>query len=189
MKSLSVLILLVLSSITYGQKVSKSERDLIGSGPNSTPMKVIKVTDSAELQILRKKSIVITNPKARLWKKLSERMLATVTNPETKGVGIAAPQIGINRQLILVQRFDKPEQTFQTMINPTILHVSDSTWFRIEGCLSIPIIREEVKRPWEVTVSFTGLDGKQYSEKIYGFTARIFLHEFDHLNGKLFTDY
>lgn len=189
MKSLSVLILLVLSSITYGQKVSKSERDLIGSGPNSTPMKVIKVTDSAELQILRKKSIVITNPKARHWKKLSERMLATVTNPETKGVGIAAPQIGINRQLILVQRFDKPEQTFQTMINPTILHVSDSTWFRIEGCLSIPIIREEVERPWEVTVSFTGLDGKQYSETISGFTARIFLHEFDHLNGMLFTDY
>lgn len=151
-------------------------------------MHVTQVTSDADLRILRAGSLPVKNPRAKIWDALTDRMLVTVQHPDHKGVGIAAPQVGINRQLFLMQRFDKPDRPFETVINPVILAVSDSLHSRSEGCLSIPGIRDTVVRPWAITVRYENLKGEVIQETIQDFTARIFQHEYDHLIGVLFTD-
>jgi peptide deformylase len=70
-----------------------------------------------------------------------------------------------------------------------IISYSDSLCDRIEGCLSIPVIRQNVTRPYSLVLKYKTLEGKRITEKIEGFTARIVQHEVDHLNGILFVDY
>lgn len=120
---------------------------------------------------------------------LAERMLATVRNPENEGVGIAAPQVGVPRRMIAVQRFDKEGEPFEIYVNPEITRYSETRQTSTEGCLSIPDIYGEVSRAADITLRYR--DGKTFEEKcekINGFTAVIFQHEVDHLDGKLFTD-
>ncbi len=120
---------------------------------------------------------------------LAERMLATVRNPENEGVGIAAPQVGVLRRMIAVQRFDKEGEPFEIYVNPEITRYSETRQTGTEGCLSIPDIYGEVSRAADITLRYR--DGKTFEEKceeINGFTAVIFQHEVDHLDGKLFTD-
>ena len=190
MKALFLLIIVVLSFLdSFSQRITKHEKELIKSSSPSTYLYVTQSTIPNDLKILRANSFQISNPKRNIWEKLSKRMIATLQHPDHEGVGIAAPQVGINRRIVIVQRFDKEEKPFETIINPEILNSSDSLWKRIEGCLSIPEIRDTVERSWEITVKYSTLDGKIKQEVVSGFTARIFQHEIDHLNGVLFTDY
>jgi len=105
------------------------------------------------------------------------------------GVGIAAPQVGLQRQIILVQRFDKANEPFEIYINPIIKSCSDEQKLGKEGCLSIPNYTAEVFRPIKIMLEYVDLDGKKHIEEISGFTSVIFQHEIDHLNGILFTDH
>ncbi len=114
-------------------------------------------------------------------------------DPETgiRGVGLAANQVGINQRIILVS-FNvgtKKEQKITPMINPEILSLSPQKVLMEEGCLSIPGEFGEVARPATAQVRWQGVDGKWREKRLRDWDARIFLHEFDHLEGKLFTDY
>ncbi len=185
---ISLFVLFCLSLPTHAQRITKDERQLINSGKAEDKMRVTLTTSSDDYDILRRQSLIIRKTQKKIWTTLSKRMLVTVQHPDHKGVGIAAPQVGINRRLFLIQRFDMEGKPFETIINPEIIAFSDSLHARIEGCLSIPIIRDTVTRPWMIEVKYQDLKGKVIQEKLDGFTARIFQHEFDHLNGVLFTD-
>lgn len=113
---------------------------------------------------------------------------------ERGGVGIAAPQIGIPLQILIVAsrpnaRYpDAPQMEPLLIVNPKILSSSDSTVALWEGCLSVPGLRGKVTRPEAVTIEYFDLTGFRHVLELSGFPARIFLHEYDHLIGKTFVD-
>jgi peptide deformylase len=115
-------------------------------------------------------------------------MFRTVTDSLSRGVGIAAPQIGVNKRVIIVKRFDKLNEPFEAYINPKILQFSMLQATREEGCLSVDGIRCEVERPYAILVSYTTVWGESKTEMVEDYTARIFQHEIDHLDGILFTE-
>lgn len=168
-------------------KFTSEERKLITSGDTSKMMRILQTPDREDLQLLRTVStdIATNDPLLPL---LAQRMYLSVTDSSAGGVGIAAPQVGINRNLIWVKRFDKPGEPFEFYINPKFTWKSDLQQWGPEGCLSIPDMRENVIRSYAVQVSYATLDGKFLTEVVEGFTAVIFQHEMDHLYGILFPD-
>ena len=108
-----------------------------------------------------------------------------------QGVGIAAPQVGINRRLIMVQRFDKENKPFEFYYNLVIKEKRGEKVVGWEGCLSIPAGYGQVARWQDIDVEYDVLNGdktERKAERIEGFTAVIFQHETDHLDGILFID-
>jgi len=101
-----------------------------------------------------------------------------------KGVGLAAPQVGINEQIFVV---DTGKEVF-VAINPKIIK-SAGTELMEEGCLSIPRVLVDVKRPKTVWVEFTDQENRVVRVQLNGLVGRVFQHEFDHLQGKLILDY
>lgn len=118
---------------------------------------------------------------------LVEKMINIMHN--NLGIGLAAPQVGIGKRIIVVDPFmgEKPEEII-ALVNPEILE-KEGEAIREEGCLSIPQIREEVKRPHRVLVKGVTLDGKEREIEAEDLLARIFCHEIDHINGKFFIDH
>ncbi|GGF00865.1 hypothetical protein GCM10010984_18010 [Chishuiella changwenlii] len=167
--------------------LSKTEINLIQNKKSYEPFRVLLTTSEKDTKILRKKSIDI-DPKDPLIKLLADRMYATVQDEASKGVGIAAPQIGINRNAVWVQRFDKEGEPFEFIINPKITWYSDIVRYGREGCLSIPDEMGQVYRSLILRLQYYDLDGNFHDENVEGFTAVIFQHEYDHLIGTLFTD-
>ena len=116
------------------------------------------------------------------------------TCQHAKGVGIAAPQIGIAKAIMIMasspsERYpNAPKMEPTALINPTIIAHSQTTEKEWEGCLSLPGIRAQVPRYMWVEVSYMTIDGKREEKRFEGFLARIFQHEFDHLIGKVFLD-
>ena len=122
-------------------------------------------------------------------RKLADDMLETMY--DAPGIGLAAPQIGEMKRLIVldcVKEDDQPPRPI-AMFNPAVTWASDDTNVYEEGCLSIPEQFAEVTRPAEVRVSWTDLDGAPQEEQFDGLWATCVQHEIDHLNGKLFIDY
>ncbi len=171
---------------TY-KPLTKVETTLIKEKQSHDPFRVLLTTSTADTKILKSTSIDI-DPKDPSIKLLADRMYATVQDEASKGVGIAAPQIGINRNAVWVQRFDKKGEPFQFIINPKITWYSDIVRYGREGCLSIPDIFGKVYRSLILRLEFYDLEGNFHDETVEGFTAVIFQHEFDHLLGTLFTD-
>ena len=102
------------------------------------------------------------------------------------GVGLAAPQIGISKRIVVIDvTFKEDPEAKLVLINPEIIR-TEGRQRSSEGCLSLPDFREEVTRANVVTVRAQGLDGKWFEKTGDGLLARAFLHETDHLNGKLF---
>ena len=182
-----LLIFLCFSTLTFAQKFSKDERKLITASDTTVMFKIIQVTDSSVFKILKAISEDI-NPKDKYIPIIAKRMYLAMQNPINPGVGIAAPQIGINRNLIWVQRFDKPKEPFEFYINPKIIWRSTLLQKGMEGCLSIPNELGDVYRNHTIMITYFDRKGKKKEEIIEGFTAVIFQHEMDHLNGILFTD-
>ncbi len=110
------------------------------------------------------------------------------------GVGLAAPQVGVNRRLIVYNPLagdpeaDNSAKTFTALINPEIIASSGSFISENEGCLSVPDYRADVKRAEKVTVRAMGIDGKELEFEAVDLEAVIMQHEIDHLNGILFID-
>ncbi len=108
------------------------------------------------------------------------------------GVGLAAPQIGVSKRVIVVEFGHEEDENIPkrlyVMINPEILNASEETVNGIEGCLSVPGLIGEVTRSQVVTVRGQDLNGKPVKVRAQGWLARIFQHEIDHLNGVLYTD-
>ncbi len=117
------------------------------------------------------------------------------TNRKAEGVGRAGPQIGLAIRLFIIDldciSDDKPEYKgfLHAFINPEIIEEGEETCDFEEGCLSVPGIHENVKRPEKVHVKYTDENLVEHDEWIDGFFARVFQHEYDHLDGKLFIDH
>ncbi|MDP2904176.1 MAG: peptide deformylase [Methylovulum sp.] len=113
---------------------------------------------------------------------------------DTHGVGIAAPQVNVSKRIIIVasrptKRYPyAPLMAPTVMINPSFQVLSDTKEKGWEGCLSIPAIRALVPRYQAITTQYTDLQGILRTLNLDGFVARIFQHECDHLDGKLFLD-
>jgi peptide deformylase len=106
------------------------------------------------------------------------------------GVGLAAIQVGVPKRIVTADTSKKEEEKQpQVFINPEIVWSSEDKSTYEEGCLSIPEYYEEVERPTQVKVKFTGLDGKAHEIEADGLLATVLQHEIDHLNGVLFIDH
>ena len=104
-------------------------------------------------------------------------------------MGIAAPQVGVSRRLIAVQRFDKPGEPFCFYVNPEIVWYSQTRLPGSEGCLSIPGVSGSVLRSERIVVRYLDEESlRMAADTVEGFTAVIFQHEVDHLDGVLFID-
>ena len=119
---------------------------------------------------------------------LLAKMYRTLTDPSQDGVGIAAPQIGINRRLIMVMRYDKADKPIEPYLNIRIDSLLGQKVPGPEGCLSLPPLRGTVQRYPKVQISYLKADGTPVTEQVEGYSAIIFQHECDHLDGILYTD-
>ena len=154
-------------------------------------MKVYSVDRPEELAVLRTpcEEFSPAQIRSRAFSRLADRMIATVTDSTQNGVGIAAPQVGVSKRLIVVCRLDKEGEPFVPYANPQIDSTFGGTVIGREGCLSIPGLRGNVPRAYGIVVSYASPDGKsRVSETVVDYTARIFQHEIDHLDGILYTD-
>ena len=161
--------------------------------------KIVGLSDSVMyVTVLPEDSLVLRTPSRNLtddmlrsetFRILADKMLATVRSPQQDGVGIAAPQTGISRRLAWVQRHDKEGAPWELFPNIQI----DSLFGEIvpgpEGCLSVPPMRGLVPRYSSVIIRW--IDPQTLQERrdtVHGYTAVIFQHECDHLDGVLYTD-
>lgn len=146
--------------------------------------------------VLRRKAQKVTKFDEKL-QTLIDDMVETMR--EAPGVGLAAPQIGVLEQIIVVEYFEKEEdeeredaeeapKRLYVVVNPEITRTSTETVTGAEGCLSVPGYLGEVERFEAVTVKGQNRRGQPVTLKLKDWTARIFQHEIDHLDGIVYTD-
>jgi len=144
--------------------------------------------------LLRKRSEDITSDYPGL-QQLIANMYETMYQAE--GCGLAAPQIGLNIRLIVIDGSalydeENPDEMLKTfkkvMINPVIIERFGDEWAHNEGCLTFPKIRESVKRPMKVKIEYLDENFQPHSEEYEGMSARIIQHEYDHIEGAMFID-
>ncbi len=142
--------------------------------------------------VLRSTAQMVGNVRDQRIQKLIDDLIATVGS--ANGVGIAAPQVAEGDRLFIVAsrpnpRYpNAPEMEPTAMINPQLLAHSTEVSKGWEGCLSIPGIRGLVPRYQAIEVEYTDRDGKSQKQELTDFVARIFQHEYDHLDGIVFLD-
>ena len=184
-----------------------SEKEVALIEGTDSIMRVLTVEDSLDNAVLRapSKDFSIEALRSETFAELERLMVATVTHPSQDGVGIAGPQVGLNRRVVAVQRFDKGaagtdgemEYPFEVYPNIRIIWASDSLSAGPEGCLSVPGRRGDVLRSQEIVVEYADMTSIQDTscedipmirDTVRGFTAVIFQHEIDHLEGVLYID-
>ncbi len=148
--------------------------------------------------VLRKKAKEIPQDYPKL-KELIENMWETMYG--AYGVGLAAPQVGLPIRLFMIdtspfaededlsdEEKKELEGLKKVFINPTILEETGDEWAFSEGCLSIPDIREDVFRKPDITIEYYDEDFQKHTQSYSGLAARVIQHEYDHIEGILFTD-
>jgi peptide deformylase len=161
------------------------EEYLVMAGAVHDPLELVTNDSVAGDRFLRVPAAVV-DPADPSLPHLVQRMRASLELAE--GVGIAAPQVGVGRRVILVMRQDLEGEPIEEYLNPVIESYSEAEVLGWEGCLSIPEGLGEVLRPDGIVVTFEQLGGVAGREEVLGWTARIFQHEIDHLDGVLFID-
>lgn len=151
-------------------------------------MSIIPITLCGD-KILRKKTNQV--------EEINDKTIEIITNlfesmRNANGIGLAANQVGINKQIFVVDI--SPVEDYEkykpiAMINPKIISRSDEIISIEEGCLSIPELREEVIRPESIQVSYFDVNMKEHTIEADELFARVIQHEYDHLQGVLFIDY
>ncbi len=144
---------------------------------------ILNIQTGRDNPILRKKSEMVTDitkKTLKLIKDMEKTML------KSKGVGLAAPQVGVHERIVLITLDNKK---ILALVNPKIISASKDTTVSKEGCLSLPGEWGKVRRPIEVTVQFLTHKGQKMVMKFCDFEAIELQHEIDHLNGILFVDY
>ena len=149
--------------------------------------------------VLKKKAVAI-EPDYHKLSALIDDMWETMY--ASNGVGLAAPQIGLSVRLFVIdaapfaadEELDAEEvktlESFKKVfINPKIITEEGEYWVFNEGCLSIPDVREDVQRQEQLTIEYQSEDFKTHTETFTGLAARIVQHEYDHIEGVLFTDH
>ena len=130
--------------------------------------------------VLRRRAADVDNVDATLMR-IVEGMVETMYSAD--GIGLAAPQVGVQKRLFVWDMGDGP----RTIINPQVVE-SDGEWVHDEGCLSVPGLTWEIVRPKEVHVVGRDLDGNEISVEADELEARLFQHELDHLDGTLLIE-
>ena len=149
-------------------------------------------------QVLRTKATAVDQNDPEL-KSLISNMWETMY--EANGVGLAAPQVGVSKRLFVIDAapFAQDEETSpeeakvlegfkKVFINPIMVEEKGSEWEFTEGCLSIPNIREDISRKAQITIQFLDENFNQQTLSLDGLPARVVQHEYDHIEGVLFTD-
>ena len=145
--------------------------------------RILTIPDS----VLRKQAKPVERVDDEL-RKLMDDMLATMY--DAPGIGLAAPQIGISRRLVVMDPAkDEAPKSPIIMVNPEILARSAELRLHEEGCLSIPDFTAEIERPAKTRVGFIDREGKRQEKELEGIWSTLVQHEIDHLNGVLFIDY
>lgn len=151
-----------------------------------TSLRVIKYPDPS----LRAKNEEITMEELKdgSIKQLAKEMFLVMYAAE--GVGLAAPQVGVNKRLMVFNESGDRKKWLDevVMINPKIVEGSEGTEIGIEGCLSFPGMDGDVERAKWVKVEALNMSGKKIKKKYTGWTARLFQHEYDHLDGVVYID-
>lgn len=176
----------VLMKDIKGHRFSEAESDLITKEGDDIPLEVITTDMGERADILHRRTepVDVKDPELPL---LISRMYASMISEG--GVGIAANQVDIARRIVWVKRLDiEPDKPYRYYLNPHILSYSEDKEIEWEGCLSVPDGFGRVLRPLSIHLAYSGEDGKELREEVHGFTARIFQHEIDHLDGRLFTE-
>ncbi len=170
---------------------SSKEIKLIMNADSLTPMRIFKINNVKDSLLLRTKSSYIkANPKDVVLQTFIKRLYTTVRDSMSMGVGIAAPQVGVLKNIIWVQRFDKENFPFEVYLNPKITKYSKKKQTCKEGCLSIPDRSDTLNnRAYVISIEYDTMQGERKVEMIEAFTAVIFQHEIDHLNGILYLDH
>jgi len=149
---------------------------------------IVKYDDTVPGGVLRRRSVDVIDFNIEV-RELALAMVETMF--EANGVGLAAPQVGHNRNLFVMrteQGLNLDNREAQVIFNPFVLNMSADTVMGVEGCLSIPGVIGKVARAIDLQFAYTDIDGNRKVEGLTGFHARIFQHEFDHLVGTLFID-
>ena len=139
-------------------------------------MEVITLGDA----LLRKKAEPVKPINAEIVK-IAEEMIETMR--QSKGVGLAAPQVGLMKRIFVIHIEGDIPRIF---INPSIVATSQETVKQEEGCLSLPVVWADVVRPEAVRVQALNEKGRPFTIETSGVLARVILHEYDHLEGVLF---
>ncbi|MBZ4682900.1 MAG: peptide deformylase [Fusobacteriaceae bacterium] len=132
--------------------------------------------------VLREKSKKIERIDDEI-KNLLNNMVETMQNAQ--GVGLAAPQVGVNIRAFVL---DIGDGNIRKVVNPEFLEFSEKLVEQEEGCLSIPGVYKKVKRPESLKIKYLNENGEEVVEEADGLLARAFQHEYDHLEGVLFVD-
>jgi peptide deformylase len=150
-------------------------------------MPILPITVCGD-KILRKKAVKVSSVDNQIIKLITD-MFETMRN--ANGIGLAANQVGVNRQVFVID-ISKVEGYENTkplaLINPKIIAKSEETIGYEEGCLSIPDQHEKVIRPKRITIEFQDTDLVTHTIEADDLLARVMQHEYDHLQGILFTD-
>ena len=152
-------------------------------------MSILKVAKLGH-PILLKKAIEIKDFSSDSLKNIIYNMSETMI--DYNGIGLAAPQVHLSKRIVIFRNPDQEESekiNISPLINPIFSPLSEETEDDWEGCLSIPDIREEIKRPSSVRIKFTDISGVLKEDFFEGLWATCIQHEIDHLNGRLFIDY
>ena len=138
--------------------------------------------------ILRQKAKILNSVTAEDIKTANLMMESMIKAP---GVGLAANQVGILKQIVTINFEDKEnnKKANYILFNPLIIQYSEETVVMEEGCLSLPEQYADVERPKEIVLEYIDENEKTIKRHIDGYEARILQHEIDHLSGKLFVDY
>ena len=183
------LLILIAVFLAFNRPKAFTKRErLIIRNSDSVMYVTVMPEDSA---VLRTPSVDLTQAelKSKDLKSLMDKMLATVRAPQHDGVGIAGPQVGINKRIIWLQRFDKEGGPFECYLNVRIDSLFGDVGKGPEGCLSVPPMRGLVPRYTDVIVSYVNPETLQpQKDTVHGYTAVIFQHECDHLDGRLYID-
>ncbi len=154
-------------------------------------MTKFKIQTGETNEILRTISTEIGKTDIKNYQGLARDMIKHIKDPKNWGVWLAAPQVGVNKRLIVIsmmKTYDDEWYRVIALINPKIIEHSEEKCSDKEGCLSVPWESWEVLRWNWVKVAFLDIEWKKYALKLSDLAARIVQHEIDHLDGILFTD-
>ena len=184
---------LVSCSVRSTGTMTEEEASLINDSPEV--MRILTVESEEDVAVLRRSSVDfnmadISSPE---YEALARKLVTTLESTDG-GVGLAAPQVGISRRVVAVQRVDKEGEPVEVYPNIRIEEYRGEMEEGPEGCLSVPDQRGNVLRYRDITIVYTDINSdrqdqpREIREDISGFAAVIFQHELDHLEGVLFID-
>lgn len=159
---------------------------------SSDVMRILTADNAEDLAVLRSQSrdFSLADIETVEYRNLASKLITTLQSTDG-GVGLAAPQVGIKRRVVAVQRVDKEGEPIEVYPNIRIEEFRGELQAGPEGCLSVPDRRGEVLRSQDITIVYTdaSLDQpREIREDVSGFAAVIFQHEVDHLDGILYID-